>query len=354
MRAKVKDGITGKWNLKRVPFRSSPSCVMLFGARTPNRDLIKTPRAKVRGSDSWEAVKSKTVWKKWQTGFPTKRSMWLDKNGRPVARNGATLFPHCLMLVRTMDSAGGMAEFETAPSMHPPWRDLGTQHGTVPCEWIRGCLFFRDLFPYAAPTSTPCILPLSGGGWDPSRGSNQYWRNATDLYAEHRSRGSDTPATLEGNLDFSGKLLKQLESDGDRVVYNASGDALHAARISGRRVVEHSLFSVPCSSPDEARFLSAILNADAMLPAFRAARKSDRHFVTHIWREVPIPRYDGQSELHRDLAEFSASAERIAKRTWTADYGAVKARRLMRDALRADGVAGSIDDACDQPPRWEK
>ena len=348
LRTKVGNRITGMWNLKRVAFKGTPSCVMLFGADTPNRDLIKVPRAKVKSSDSWDAVESKTRWAEWQTGFPAEKSRWLNRDGKPVARNGATIFPHCLVLVGTMATVGEKADFETVPSMHRPWRELGAQRGAVPSEWVRECLFFRDLFPFIIPKFTRCILPISGGGWDPSRAFNPYWRNATDLYAAYRSRGSGTPKTLEGNLNFGDKLFKQLGHTGDRVVYNSSGDVLHAARISGRHVVEHALFSVPCSSPDEARFLVAILNADAMLPAFRAARKSDRHFVTHLWREVPIPRYDDQSQLHRDLAEHSECAESVARRTWEEGRGGNKMRDMIRQALRDDGVAGRIDDACRQ------
>ena len=309
------------WNLKRVAFKGTPSCVMLFGADTPNRDLIKVPRAEVKSSDSWDAAESMTRWAEWQPGFPAEKSRWLDRDWKPVARNGATIFPHCLVLVGTMATVGEKADFETVPSMHRPWRELGAQRGAVPSEWVRECLFFRDLFPFIIPKFTRCILPISGGGWEPSRASNPYWRNATDLYAAYRSRGSGTPKTLEGNLNFGDKLFKQLGHTGDRVVYNSAGDALHAARTSGRRVVEHALFSVPCSSPDEARFLVAILNADAMLPAFRAARKSDRDFVTRLWREVPIPRYDDQFPLHRELAEHSECAESVAKRTWVEGRG---------------------------------
>ena len=197
------------------------------------------------------------------------------------------------------------------------------------------------------PTTTPCILPISGNAWDIARMTNPYWQEATDLYTAHHGRGSNTPHTLEGNLNFSNKLLKQIERKGEHVLYNKSGDVLHAARVNYKHMINDGLYSVPCRSLSEARFLTAILNADIMLPVFRAARESDRDFAAHIWRKVPIPRYDG-SQLHYDLANLSKQAENIAKRTYTPTYGKHKMRSEIRKALQKDGVAGQIDDICKQ------
>ena len=345
LRAKIGDKISSMWNLKRLPFKQTPTCVMLFGVNIPNRDLVKISRDKINNTDSWKTVLSKTEWIEWPRAFPEEKSSWLGKKENPIARQGATIVPYCLVRIRTKTAEGNNIRFETVPSMHNPWSKLGSQHGTVPSKWVRECLFFTDLLPHLIPTTTSCILPISGSDWDPARVANPYWQEVTDLYAAHHGHGSNTPQTLEGNLNFSNKLLKQLGREGEYVLYNTSGDILHAARMSHRYVSNHRIYSVQCRSSDEALFLTAILNADIMLPAFRATRKSDRDFMAHIWRKVPIPRYDG-SQLHHDLVKLAKRAERIAKKTWMPECGEHKMRSEIRKALRNDGVAGQIDDIC--------
>ena len=344
-RNRIGDKISSKWNLKRLPFKLTPTCAMLFGVNIPNRDLAKMPRTRLNSTDSWKTAQSKTKWIEWPQAFPEEKSSWLDNNKKPIARVGATIFPHCLVRIKTKTVEYNNTRFETTPSMHLPWNKFGSQHGTVPSEWIRECLFFIDLLPYMIPTTTPCVLPISGNAWDIARMTNPYWQEATDLYTAHHGRGSNTPHTLEGNLNFSNKLLKQIERKGEHVLYNKSGDVLHAARVNYKHMINDGLYSVPCRSLSEARFLTAILNADIMLQVFRAARESDRDFAAHIWRKVPIPRYDG-SQLHYDLANLSKQAENIAKRTYTPTYGKHKMRSEIRKALQKDGVAGQIDDIC--------
>ena len=348
LRAKIGDKISSMWNLKRLPFKQTPTCAMLFGVNIPNRDLAKMPRTKLNNTDSWRTAQSKTKWIEWPQAFPEEKSSWLDNNKKPIARVGATVVPYCLVRIRTKTAEGNNIRFETVPSMHNPWSKLGSQHGIVPSKWVRECLFFTDLLPHLIPTTTSCILPISGIDWDPARVANPYWQEVTDLYAAHHGHGSNTPHTLEGRLNFNNALFKQLEhGEKEYVLYNTSGDVLHAARMHRPYVSNHRIYSVQCRSSDEALFLTAILNADIMLPAFRATRKSDRDFMAHIWRKVPIPRYDG-SQLHYDLANLSKQAENIAKGTYTPTYGKHKMRSKIRKALRKDGVAGQIDDICKQ------
>ena len=352
MRTKLGSHISGKWDLKRIPFKGTPTCAIFFGVHTPNMDLIKTPGASIKSSNTWNTVRSCTKWKEWPDGFPKKKSEWIPNKGKnPVARNGAMLFPSCFVRIRTKTPDGQNVRFETVPSQHTPWKKFGSLHGTVPSEFVIECLFSPNLFPYIIPTTTSCILPILSGGkdkWNPDRLGNQYWQDVTDRYARNCGSGSGTPKTLDGNLDHHSKLFKQFELVVERVLYNKSGDVLHASRDDGKRVIDGGLYSVPCKSSEEALFLTAILNADIMLPAFRGARKSDRHFDTHIWRDVPIPRYNGKSKPHRDLAKRARHAEQVARNTWTPKYGVHTMRRIIRAALVEDGVSGQIDDICRQ------
>ena len=348
MRAKLGSRISGKWNLKRVPFKGSPTCAIFFGVPTPNRDLIKMPRAAIKSSSSWSTVKSCTKWKEWPARLPGERSSWMEKNGKKsMSRQGATLLPHCFVRINTKTVEGNNIRFETVPSSKHPWSEYGAQHGTVPSKWIHECLFFINLFPYLIPTTTDCILPiLDGNRWDPTRLTNRYWQEAADKYVAKHGSGSGTPKTLEKCLNNRNKLFKQSKWDNKLVLYNKSGDVVHAARMTHRRIVNDGIYAVPCKSENEALFLTAILNADVMLPAFKDTRKSDRDFMAHLWKEVPIPRYDSSDPLHCELAELAKQAEQVSKNTWTSEYGVRKVRKTIRAALVDGGVSGQIDDAC--------
>ena len=350
LRQKIEDRISGMWNLKRLPFPNTPTCVMFFGVKTLNRDLFKTPGTKLHHNDSWKTVEAGTEWRALPPAFPKSASGWLNEKSRPIPKEGATLVPYCLVRVDPdyISVKEREVEFRTRPSMHPPWNKLGSQHGMVPSKWVRECLFFDDLLPYMIPTTTRCILPISGDGWDPDREANLFWRDATTLYKANCGSGSSTPKTLEDQLDFSRKLFSQFGRTGNCVLYNTSGDVLHSARIKYGHVIDAKLFAVPCRSIAEARYLTAILNADVMLPAFRASRQSDRDFMSHMWRKVPIPRYDKTDAIHHTLAKLAARAERVARGAYTPEYGKQKMRNVIREALRGNGVAAKIDDACRQ------
>jgi hypothetical protein len=68
-----------------------------------------------------------------------------------------------------------------------------------------------------------------------------------------------------------------------------------------------------------------------------------RHF-DKVMFNLPIPRFDPTMKLHRDLAAAADRAEKVAAIV-TLEEGEhfTRARKRIRDALRADGVAGEID-----------
>jgi len=131
------------------------------------------------------------------------------------------------------------------------------------------------------------------------------------------------------------------------LVYNASGDNLYAARLrDNRHIALSQLFVVPCGSRDEALFLESVPNAEVLLPAFRGARQSDRHFVTHVWTKVPIPRFAPSNPLHRELASLGGRAEHIATRAYDPDRTLAKNRIEVKRAIADDGASGRIDGIC--------
>lgn len=72
-------------------------------------------------------------------------------------------------------------------------------------------------------------------------------------------------------------------------------------------MLDHTLYWLPCSSPDEAHFLVAILNSRAVNEAIKPFQSMGLLGERHIHKKVldlPIPEYDSRVTLHASLAEW--------------------------------------------------
>lgn len=269
-------------------------------------------------------------------------------------RNGASLFPHSLVLVESCCFKGARAHFRTKASTKGAWATLGTQEGKVPKHWVVNAVFARDLLPFCLRSEiSKAILPLRSrsGVLESSPGEKEaYWKQADRLYQEYRGRGASTPNTLLRRIDYNGILSRQLPLKQGRVLlaYNASGQYLRAAACTDDVIFEHGTYWFTVRNWPEARYLATVLNAPTLETAFAQARKNDRHFDTHIWTAVPIPRYVSRKPLHRKLSILGARAEKVARRardTCGPTDGQIKTSAAIRQALAKDGVLAEIDRA---------
>ena len=349
LRAAAGDRLTAVWDVGGLAFQSS-ACVMFLGVDAGDRRLAGEGGAGIRDGDSWAVVLKKARWDAVPHGMDEKESEWLAW-GVPLAGRGASIAPQCLVWADSVRAAGGEARVVTRASRWPPWTSAGSTAGSVPAHWVRGCISARDLYPFAAPSRTRCILPVEWGGewaWDVRRLYNEFWERAEGRYEAHLGDESDAPATLEDRINRNNGIFDQLERRGHAATYNRSGSSIRACAISGGEIVHDTLHYLACASREEARFVVGILNSGAMLPAFLAARRGAGDFADHIWRAVPVPRYDGRNALHRRLAALSGRAEAEASRMLM-DMGPRRGRAAeagIREALAGSGVSAQIDDVC--------
>ena len=350
MRGALEESGVSFWDLGRVPFPQATSSAMIVGGRRGRGNAaIYRKGAEWPGQyDSWADSASRKVGFRRIAGKgrPEAPSAWLGRGGRPLARNGATLFPASLVRIRaeSLRTAGGSASFATQDARHGAWRAFGGQKGTVPAGWVRRCLLGRDLYPYCAPTATPCVIPMTGDGrWSPQRRRVKFWNDVSEIYAVHRGGGKATPRTLEDNLDFQGKLTSQFSARPPFVVYNKVGSRVYAAAVAEWAIVENGLYRVPCLSEDEAHFLSGLLNADALQDALSRTKENDNNYDTYLWKKVPIPRYNRADGRHGRLAALARGAQEAALGACGADPAARRSDvlRLLRDA----GISADVDDA---------
>ena len=322
------------WDLERVKpntFFPVPSCVG-FLRRT---DGSATPLAKT--ADRWRG----------ESGGPfTHEDVPLvDTSGEFAspygdrAREGATIYPRSLFFVNKEASGVAVRAADIITVSHrrssqekAPWKTLDLldlSSRPIETAHVRAVYLGETLAPYVLLEPLYAVLPLShrtgglvrkeGGllGLDPTHLGDRMrrrWRVVNRLWDQHKS--VNNKLDLLGQLDYMGKLTAQdteLRQRGDtyRVVYGSSGRP--TAAIVGDRdaVFDKTLYWVDAVSIAEASFLVAVLNSTALevklAPLMPKGQFGARHVLKHPWR-LPIPEYDADNPLHRDIAAAAVEA----------------------------------------------
>lgn len=345
--------IGGMWDVGKHAFPKR-TCVMYTDIDAGNKEIVKNDGETIRPEQTWRQVQEKARIEDRVNAFEPGRSEWLDKSGKAVALRGAKLIPHCLVWASSVErgSAGGggrragHATVTTKRSTHMPWKRVSPFSGDVPEPWIKKCISGTDVVPFAVASHSNCILPLAAGDWDGARMRNAFWRKASDLFSANRGRGEASAKTLEANLDYYGSLFSQFGGLANNVVYNKAGVEMYAARLASRYTyVADTLYRVPCKSRAEAQYLAAILNAQCMQDAYKSTRRNDMDFAAHVWRDVPIPRYDPRTAAHAKIAALSADIEKTARRMCQSESRAGLRTRLRR-RLAAEPSMIKIEKLC--------
>ena len=170
------------------------------------------------------------------------------------------------------------------------------------------------------------------------------------MYSANAGKGKSTPRELEGRLNFQNELFSQLNrrNDGKErslVVVNSSGSWLIATRCEASRIVEHATWWLQCTNSEEASFVTALLNATCLVVAFRSTKQSDRHFESHYWYKIPLPRYDTKNETHCKLVRLAEEAEQCVEQFMAEnqDLTNAKARKQIRNLLTENGINDRIN-----------
>ena len=289
--------------------------------------------------------------------LPRQASAYVDNRHRAPFRQGASMSPRVLVVVREITDGPQHDEkrVTTTVSRKRPWAEVEPQTGVVPQRWIRDLLTSSQLLTFGILPELPhAIIPTDGQGRleeAPERLS-PFWQVLNTAYDELRGRGRNTPETLIKQIDYNGKLSAQLTRAGNRrtlLLYPRSGDIMRGARSrSGPIVVDDTLYYFNAASGGEAAFLTAILNAPSLSRAFLESRTSGRDFHQNPWRAIPIPRYDPANPIHCHLAGLCNRAERAAT-GWlaqqTRSYGQIAASARIRALLDERGIFAAIDRA---------
>ena len=277
-------------------------------------------------------------------------------------KQGATLVPRVLIAVQ-IEPAGplglsaGTIKVRSARSSleKTPWKDLPDQTGVVDEAFVHVVLTGAAIVGYRVRQTELAFIPRIGdellegtsSKLDAFPGGATWWRNVERLWQRHRTARSANMSLL-GRIDYQRGLSRQLPPAPKRVVYTTSGQYLAACKVEDdHTVVDSSLYWAAVETDDEADYLTAILNSDALLARVRPLQARGEHNPRHFHLlpfDVPIPAYDSDNAAHVSLAALARDAEQVVAAT---EFDAARrfetARRQVRESLAADGVGAAID-----------
>jgi hypothetical protein len=235
-----------------------------------------------------------------------------------------------------------------------PWKLLPALHGAIEAEFIRPVHLGATLLPFRLLQPWLGVIPWDGerllDSTDPRLelypGLADWWTRAEEIWDGNKG---ESHLTLLERSDYRKGLSQQFPTAKHRVYYSASGQYLAAARAEDERaVVEHKLYWAAAESLDEARYLTALLNSPALTGPLASRQSRGEHnprdFDKLVW-ELPIPRFEPNDPIHRQLAELAAQAEALAAATDVTPQRTFQAqRRAIREELTRLGLAAEIDD----------
>jgi SAM-dependent methyltransferase len=272
---------------------------------------------------------------------------------------GATVVPRMLFVVKDgqaspLGAGPGRRTVRSWRSANEkaPWKTLPPLDGSVEKQFIFPMHVGETILQFRLERPWDAIIPWDGEklilGEDELEdhpGLAKWWRAANAVWDRHRS--SDR-LSLVGQLDYRRKFSQQFPAPDQRVVYAASGMYLAAARVADPRVIlDKSLYWAPAGSIDEARYLTAIFNADTFTTAVRRyqarGEHNPRHFDKYVFR-VPFPLFDAGDEIHCELAAVAAQAEVLVGALQFPPQSFQANRRRVREALSTAGLAEKLDD----------
>jgi len=377
--------VTELWDLAEVePLFNVPSCVLFATAGTPRpsrpkRGRIYRGRLRERDPDIEAA-----------TGLLTKRSVSvvLDRLGKRSAwreasdaggvvvvdeeptrgayqhrfRQGAVLYPQTLLCVQPV-GVRGRGPGDVAIAVDPTVRRAAKVLREVELRGVveRSSLFCtaaaEHLLPYALSPNLWCvILPvLADPGTDQFRpvspeSLRSHGRVGTATWFEaaeaewKRSQQRPGPPIWE-RVDHLGQLSAQAQRSRWVVLYTSAGSRPVAAVLDSSAteypfVARDQTYWASFYNPEEAFYLSAILNSDQAAERIKAFMTTGLFGPRHIHKRVldlPIPPFDKTNRLHAQIADLGRELGNCAADLVSElDQLGGRARSHLRTALPKD------------------
>lgn len=303
------------------------------------------------------------------------------------ARQGATISPRSLFFVNETENpaivqAGQTVTVNPRRGAHDkrPWRDLDLSEitgQTIEKQHVFDVHLGESLAPYVPLAPLQAVLPLKRsderipvadeeiggvhqGGLE--RRMRHRWRTVSNLWEQNKT--ASNKLSLLGRLDYHRGLSAQLDWRQDpahrlvRVVYTQAGQPTAVLLEDQEAIVDTRLYWVTCRSIDEAFYLLAVINSDALAAAVNkfttanwAGNTKDLH--KHVWK-LPIQEYDADDLLHEAVSEAGRTAAEGAARVLAelrenrSRVTVIIARRELRKWLKTSQEGQAVEAAVEK------
>lgn len=363
----VRVTVTEAWNLEELrELFPNASCV-LFGRRDgapgPLPDTVLRLRGDLPRRDAHEAEAEAVLCAAREPWSPI-REMRGASPYRGRFRQGAAIVPHRFFFVER-EEGGRLGASRSAPLLRgrtraldkPPWNTVPPPQGPVEARFLRPVLLGESVAPFRLLETPLAVIPVEEGRiLDAAAAAAAGHRHLAAWltyceaqWAAHaRKRPDGRPRmTLVQQLDHMRQLSAQLRATGTRVVYNGLGTKISAAKLSEENVIiERNAYWARALSVMEAHYICSVLNSalvrSMVMPSQARGWCDPRDFEMLVW-ELPIPLFDPEDALHREIAALGEECERVAAAVPLPAGHAPKKRRAIRAALAEAGLSARAD-----------
>ena len=364
------------WSLDETvrPLFPVPACVMI--GRRVTAGVLPTRVTRFSGSlprrdaDTQEADRALTIT---SAAWPPMPTLAGASPYRARFKQGATIVPRRFFFVERLPAgrlgasrATPMVQGRTGGQDKAPWRNVTPPRGPVEAEFLRPVVLGENLAPFRMLPSALAVIPVleTGEVMDAARAAREGHPRLADWltdiegkWSAHCALGIDKKPklTLTKRLDYQRGILQQFPLGAIRVAYAKAGTLFASAILQdANAVVDHKAYWATARSLEEARYLIAILNCDALRVRIAAMQSKGqggaRDFDNLIW-ELPIPEFSARDPLHQALAALTLECEAVAAAVPLVE-GAyfTTQRRAIRDALETAGLMKRLDAAVARIP----
>jgi hypothetical protein len=327
-----------------------PATVLRFRGDLPRRDASEAEAAPVLriAEEPWPPIRERL-------GLSPYRKRFVD---------GATIYPRRFFFVER-EEGGRLGTSRTAPLLRgrtgaldrPPWNAVEPPRGPVERRFLRPVVLGESVAPFRLLDTPLAVIPVEDGRLLDSAAAAEagfphlaaWLRDCEAKWDRHaRKRTDGRPRmTLLQRLDHMRGLTRQLAVSGPRVVYTKAGTNLSCCVVNENSAfVDHMAYWGNVGDVREGFYISLILNskvvADIVAPMQARGSSGRRHFDMLVW-ELPIPEFDPENALHREIAALGAECERTAARVVLPEGGPPRKRRAIREALADAGLAARAE-----------
>ena len=385
----VNFGYKTSWDLEQLKpntFFPVASCVVFAERKGENDEATQLGDTVERWTGRTDSTDVRRI-----TAGITDTSVAGESPYNGYSRQGATIVPRCLFFVQETESPTNIRAGRTI-TVNPrrgsqdkaPWKDLPLSElagQTIENSHVYDVHLGETVVPYATLAPLQAVLPLKRGEYEiPTdaggpggirlggleRRMRDRWQTISNLWEDNKRRANQL--NLLSRLDYHRELSEQFawcDNPDDRpvkIVYTQNGVPT-AALIDGDAIVDTKLYWVTCRDIQEAYYLLAIINSDALAIAVNqyttpnwAGNTRDLH--KHLWK-LPIPEFDAGDFDHQAVAEAGYWAV-LEVAHWLEElrqeYGerltVTIARRELRKRLRDSPVGAVVEGAAENLLGW--